>query len=465
MVTASWRGFPDWVEEAAHWGVNLPGSACGLDAASREQPVEGARVLRVWTSPEYVEVGQAADVRSEREDEDVVLPRRPERHLRVRDDRTADLDRVRAHSQAAGQSPLQVQFDDVLRSSIASIHGIAERFQVRWGRPLNVALSMKTNPNPGWLALAREGDLVAECISLAEVDHAATHGFLSEDMILNGPGKWWPGLPGQPKRLFGAVFADSLSDLATTMNRISDGDVGTRTLGVRVRPEGIDSRFGIPLHETRARHDVVAALQALSDDTRIGVHLHVAASNLGVTRWRQAARAAVVAAAQLQDELGRAIEVVDFGGGWVVDEWNAMATCLDVAALTVCELLPEVDSFIVEPGKSLTQSGYSTLMRVLSVDHVAGAKQIVLTGSFWDCPDVLMYPHEVLWSAESGGPWRRLEDGPDRLLGRLCMETDIVKHGVAAPSVISVGDFVAVMGTGGYDASLSLEFGAGTSRW
>ena len=157
--------------------------------------------------------------------------------------------------------------------------------------------------------------------------------------------------------------------------------------------------------------------------------------------------------------------MIDFGGGWPVDDWDAIWECLAAGVGHARTVLPDVARYVLEPGRALTQQGFATLMRVLGVDDSESGHDVVVSGSYWDCPDVQLYPHEVLWSPAGGGLWHRLAEGPDRILGRLCMETDVLRHRAVFPEGVREGDFVAVMGTGGYDASLSREFGVGTSRW
>ena len=74
------------------------------------------------------------------------------------------------------------------------------------------AYSMKTNPDARLVQQAYEAGFLAEAISPLEVSKALEVGFKPEQIILNGPGKWWHKeyLPDEPMH---AGFADSISDL------------------------------------------------------------------------------------------------------------------------------------------------------------------------------------------------------------------------------------------------------------
>ena len=56
----------------------------------------------------------------------------------------------------------------------------------------NRAPTIKTAPYPEYMELARQHGFLAECISQAEIQAALQAGFPAGEIVLNGPGKWWP---------------------------------------------------------------------------------------------------------------------------------------------------------------------------------------------------------------------------------------------------------------------------------
>lgn len=60
--------------------------------------------------------------------------------------------------------------------------------------------SIRTNPDARMIRLALDNGLMAGAISLLEVQKALDIGFRADQIILNGPGKWWPDdmLPRAP---------------------------------------------------------------------------------------------------------------------------------------------------------------------------------------------------------------------------------------------------------------------------
>src|SRR3712207_767115 len=105
--------------------------------------------------------------------------------------------------------------------------------------------SIKTNPDERLIRLALDNGFFAEAISLLEVQKALEVGFRPDQVILNGPGKWWPeGM--MPKEKMHAVFCDSIADLKRVVAALGRGEMSAKTVGVRLRTPHIGSRFGIP---------------------------------------------------------------------------------------------------------------------------------------------------------------------------------------------------------------------------
>jgi diaminopimelate decarboxylase len=459
IIERAWRGFPRWVCRALEHGIDLPAASLNVLRATSAFPA------RLEPGREGIEGhGKGAADEASGDASSLVAAHRG-RDEPVVDARTAVLDRWVAERPAAGLEPMQVRFDAVLHEQVDASCALAETLIERVGLPLAIAASVKTNPNPGWLRLARQRGLLAECISLAEVDHALSLGFDPGKIILNGPGKWWPPDPQSSCRELGMVLADSVGDLERSVRLVIRGRVRTPLLGVRIRPTCAPSRFGLRLEDSHVLEQVADLLADAPEGTGLAAHMHVALTWVGERTWLAAATSAVRSAAELQDAVGRPVRVLDLGGGWPPERWDITRECLVAVAEMGRNHLPALERLVIEPGRSLTQAGFATLMRVVDVDKQDGQRDVVLSGSYWDCPDVQMFPHDVLWSPAGGGSWFRLPDGPDRLLGRLCMETDVLKHRVALPDRIREGDAVAITGTGGYDASLSRPFGTGLSRW
>ena len=130
------------------------------------------------------------------------------------------------------------------------------------------------------------------------------------------------------------------------------------------------------------------------------------------------------------------------------------------AAGVVKSIFPSTLEIVAEPGKYLVQPLASTISRVLSINrHPHGSDTAVVDACVSDLPDLTEFGREIDWWPRDGSGWRPLNEGADMILGRICMEHDIVRQSVLLPPDLREGDFLRVRGTGAYDMSMRYDFG------
>ena len=320
---------------------------------------------------------------------------------------------------------------------------------------VTLAYSIKTNPLPELLELARASGMWAEAITQHEAAHALGLGFAPGSIVLNGPAKGWP-----EKRVDGcaAVFCDSLEELAALRRAVGRRAERVDCFGVRLRPATVRSRFGIDLSVPGAFAAVVRELKRLPRGQPIGFHFHQASSAIGVATWRYLARNFVAAARILGEHAGRRPALISLGGGWHPDDWDVFLRDELGGLVRYCRReLPGLRRLILEPGKALAQRSMCLAMRVLEVRR----GEAVVDGSVAELPDLASHPHRfVSRHTKDFRPWGH---GSARLLGRLCMEFDVVGHDLRLPRALKAGDLLAVLDAGAYDASMAYVFGRGLS--
>jgi diaminopimelate decarboxylase len=76
-------------------------------------------------------------------------------------------------------------------------------------------------------------------------------------------------------------------------------------------------------------------------------------------------------------------------------------------------------------------------------------------------PMYFFYPHRILHQNAETGAWKSLGRGRAYLLGRLCMEHDVVASHVGLPEDAKPGDLLVFCDAGAYDRSMSYGFGRG----
>jgi diaminopimelate decarboxylase len=324
------------------------------------------------------------------------------------------------------------------------------------------AYSIKTNPDGRLLRLARESGFLAEAISLLEVQKALKSGFEADQIVLNGPGKWWPEglLPTSPLH---AVFADSIADLKRMIASLEREELQAKIVGVRLRSPNAASRFGIPVNTPEALKTLVGTIEMLPRDCSFGVHFHMASSNIGVRQWLHLYESMLRWCRSIETLTRRQIECLDVGGGWFPDDWQADSDDQFAAAISRARnFLPRVKQIISEPGKAVAQPSMALSMRLLEFDDSQEEiKEAVVDGSIAELPMHFFQPHRILHLERRTGKWRALKRGKTQLLGRLCMEHDIVARNVELPEGAQVGDILIFCDAGAYDRSMSYVFGRG----
>jgi len=324
------------------------------------------------------------------------------------------------------------------------------------------AYSIKTNPDERLIRMAHESGYLAEAISLLEVQKALRAGFEPEQVVLNGPGKWWPKhlLPASPLH---AVFADSVADLKRMIGSLERKELQAKIVGVRLRPPNIASRFGIPLNTPEDLKAIVGLIEMLPRECLLGVHFHMASSNIGVRQWLHLYESMLRWCRSIETLTRRQIKCLDVGGGWFPDDWHGEADDQFAAAVSRARnFLPHVEQIISEPGKAIAQPSMALAVRLLEFDDSREEiKEAVVDGSIAELPMHFFQPHRILYLDARAGEWRALKRGKTALLGRLCMEHDIVARNVELPRGVRVGDVLIFCDAGAYDRSMSYVFGRG----
>jgi hypothetical protein len=107
-----------------------------------------------------------------------------------------------------------------------------------------MCLSVKTQPHPVILAEAKQAGYLGEVITSAEMHACLDAGWAPNEIVMNGPGKWYGDMSGprstdvKPVSALRVLFADSLADLTTIIDRINDPEdwLDVEIVGVRFSP-------------------------------------------------------------------------------------------------------------------------------------------------------------------------------------------------------------------------------------
>ncbi|HEX8402916.1 MAG TPA: ATP-grasp domain-containing protein [Allosphingosinicella sp.] len=321
--------------------------------------------------------------------------------------------------------------------------------------------SIKTNPDPRLIKLALDHGFYAEAISLLEVQRALEVGFRPDQVILNGPAKFWPE-ELMPRERMHAFFCDSMADLDRTIAAVEAGRLSAKHIGIRIRTPNVTSRFGIPLDSPATFAKLVAGVKRLPSDSAFGIHFHMASSNIGIASWNHLFESMLGWCGSIEQLTGRTIDILDLGGGWWPDDWHDGDDRFGRAVARVRDALPGVRQIVSEPGKAMAQPSMALAMRILEIqEHEDDYVEAVVDASIAELPMHVFQPHRMLRQCRETGALQPLGRGKTHLMGRLCMEHDIVATNVSLPEGTRAGDLLIFCDAGGYDRSMSYVFGRG----
>jgi diaminopimelate decarboxylase len=325
---------------------------------------------------------------------------------------------------------------------------------------LKIAYSIKTSPLREIMAIANARGLIAEAISQDEVTSAVSVGFKRDQMILNGPAKWWPS----PESVnIGGFFADSVEEFdAVAAMHTSGMEFQTKQVGIRIAPLNFASRFGVRLDTVEEIQAISKHLSKLRSDLHAewGFSFHFAESNIGAPQWRNEVVAMLGRVEVLARHLG-APKVANFGGGWHFDDLDLLPQHLRFLFDLKHPAFKDVDEWILEPGKLLVENSGHILMTVLGERKEGSVRNLLVDGSVAEAPEARFWRHPV--ATLQSGDWISVGPGSDSILGRSCMEHDILAVGLSL-SEVQVGDKVLLSRCGAYDTSMAYQFGRGISQ-
>ena len=160
---------------------------------------------------------------------------------------------------------------------------------------------------------------------------------------------------------------------------------------------------------------------------------------------------------------GAVIEILDLGGGWWPDDWHDDSNDRFAKAVRrIHEALPNVKQIVSEPGKAMAQPSMALAMRILEIQsHEDDMVEAVVDASIAELPLYFFQPHRMLRQCSETGELQPVGRGKTHLMGRLCMEHDIVATNVSLPEGTRAGDLLIFCDAGGYDRSMSYVFGRG----
>ncbi|OFZ30667.1 MAG: hypothetical protein A2622_13435 [Bdellovibrionales bacterium RIFCSPHIGHO2_01_FULL_40_29] len=320
---------------------------------------------------------------------------------------------------------------------------------------IRIGYSVKTSSTDEHLRHAKACGFLTECISQMEIHRALNVGVPAKEIILNGPGKFWP-LTQKPVTDLRMLFCDSVEEF----DRVIQIPNMSKVLGFRIQLPKLNSRFGVPVDKIENFQGIIKSVRKLSGQ-ELGFHFHMPSWSIGIQRWKEAVRSLLTWCQAVEQLTDVSVRHLDMGGGFFPSDLEKMD--FKWIQETIREALPQIKTIYFEPGRSLTQEGEAVFSRVLDVRRTKDNKvtEIVVDACIAELPLIDSYAHRIFFKSKTSDDFTHLNKGDTKVLGRICMENDVLSKGLKIPSSVELGDYLIFGDAGAYERSMSYDFGRG----
>ena len=341
----------------------------------------------------------------------------------------------------------------------ANFRDFEKALHTYWSVDSRVAYSVKTNPFPWILDVARRCGCMAEVVSDEEYHLALSCGFSPDEIVFNGPikGRAWLRYAMAKGSL---VNVDSESDVEWAVEYAAESPAPVK-VGVRVN---IDLEAACPGETVTGNAGgrsgfsseggelgrVMERLVTAPNVVVSGLHMHVTTRSRSLKVYRVLAKAA----AEVVLEFGISPDFIDIGGGFFGGGKNNLGAYDDYVRVIAEELHVACDPLrtflVVEPGGAVVCTPGYYVGRVLDVKRTPVDRFVVTDLSRINIDHEMKktsYNH-VLYTASEHVLPRQV------LCGYTCMESDRLCV-LENESELQRGDIVVVNFAGAYSMSFT----------
>ncbi|MEZ0393040.1 MAG: hypothetical protein ACAH59_12540 [Pseudobdellovibrionaceae bacterium] len=356
-----------------------------------------------------------------------------------------------------GETPTRIHLHDW---TFSRFEALVTGIQKAHSHPkIQIAYSVKTSATDAHLKHAQKCGFFTECISQMEIQRALRTGVPPKEIILNGPGKFWP-LTTEPVKDLHMLFCDSIEEF----DRVIEIPDLARVLGFRIQLPKLQSRFGVPIDKIENFQALLKCVRRLKNRSELGFHFHMPSWAIGMQRWKEAMKSLLTWCQSIEQLTEVPIRHLDLGGGFFPSDLEKIN--FSWVQESVRSALPEVKVIYFEPGRSLTQEGEALVSRVLDVrkNKDEEISEIVVDACIAEMPLIHAYFHRVFFQSQTKTDEKQfqpLQKGKTKILGRICMENDVLSPGLNIPASVQLGDLVIFGDAGAYERTMSYDFGRG----
>ena len=322
--------------------------------------------------------------------------------------------------------------------------------------------------------VAEEG-MGTDIVSPGELYTAKAAGFPLEKAYFHGNNKTDADIRFGIEAGIGCFIADNREELEVINQTATEAGRRQKVI-LRVTPGidphthaaittgKVDSKFGTAI-ETGQALELIRYILTLPNIDLIGIHCHVGSLCFDSKPFLDAADIMIAFMSQVKKETGKALSVLNLGGGYgvryiesnphidIADNIRQVAERVKAQCARYGLDLPQV---LMEPGRSIVADAGLTLYEAGSVKTITGYKSYIsIDGGMTDNPRYALYQSDytVLNASQAAAA----PDMVATIAGRCCESGDLIQEDVNIKRPTR-GEIIAVLVTGAYNYAMASNY-------
>lgn len=366
-------------------------------------------------------------------------------------------------------TPLYVFDDAHLRERARTIR---DAFRSRWRDSL-ILYATKAYYSPYIARIFKEAGLGIDVTSEGELEIARRVDVPRDRIYLHGNNKTPHEIRAALALGVTHIIVDNLDEIEL-LARLADEMNVTPRLLLRLAPAidphthrylatGIaESKFGLPLANGNALQAAQLVTRHSPRLTLTGLHVHIGSQIFELEPYRDAIRAMLTFARELQNEIGFELRELDLGGGWGIAYTEEQATMPveRVAKVIIGEIVNHKSKIenlklLFEPGRALIAQSAVALYTVGAAKDIGVRTYISVDGGMGDNVRPALYG--ARYTARIANRMNDAATTRVAIAGRYCEQGDILIDQVALPPA-HAGDLIAIPCAGAYQIPMASNY-------
>lgn len=335
----------------------------------------------------------------------------------------------------------------------------------KYGYHLHYAL--KANNNPRLLALIKDYNFGADCVSGGEIETAAAHQFDTSKIFFAGVGKTDCEIKTALEKEIYAFNVESLQEIEIIEHWAKTLDKKTR-IALRINPNinahthkyistGMEeNKFGIPVYQLEQALEII---KQLKHTTLIGLHFHIGSQITDLQIYKELCREANRWNKWFYDQ-GHPLQLLNLGGGlginYTAPKEEPIPNFADYFKIIADHLEPFPNQEVhFELGRSIVAQCGSLVSKVLYLKETRTKTFAIIDAGMTD----LLRP--ALYNAEHKIEVLKLTEKEVmkayEIVGPICESSDYFAKNVRLPE-LSRGDYIVIKSVGAYGEVMTSNY-------